>query len=70
MSCKVATELKKEMDEADIARRKEMPDATKPLNQEIGSGWTTKSYKEKSSVYEAKKEAYEKHKNNCIECRA
>ena len=69
MSCKIATELKKEMNEADTARRKEMPNATKPLNQEIGSGWDTQNYKEKSEIYEAKKEAYEEHKNNCIECR-
>jgi len=68
MSCKVAIELKKEMHEADIVRRKEMPDATKPLNQEVGSGWNTQNYKEKNKLYGTAKTDYENHKRNCPEC--
>lgn len=68
MSCKVAVELRKEMNEADMARREEMPNATKPLDQEVGSGWNPQSYKEKSEAYETAKAIYRNHKKSCIEC--
>lgn len=68
MSCNTANELKKKMDETDLTRRGEMPNATKPLDQEVSSGWNPKSYKEKNNSYETAKFNYENHKENCAEC--